>query len=128
MHVFKNTQQICADFQKKKQKYLEKKLEECETLLIIGGGVVGTEFAAELAFKFYLNDDSSGKRSEADLTKKYPKYPKKKIILVQSGGRLLSRLPAVMHDLAFKKFKEWGVDVRLGERVAGFDPTQKQFL
>ena len=62
-------------------KYLEQKFDACETLLVIGGGVVGCELMGEFGEKF--------------LTKGI----KKRLVLVQSSGRLLARLDPKLHDL-----------------------------
>lgn len=121
------TDNTSINYRVKQMKYLEKKLEDCETLLVIGGGVVGTELAGELAYKF--SEKYAALNPERKVDDKIKKMQKnKKIVLVQSSGRLLTRLPAEMHDLAFKKFKQWGVQVHLGERVLGFDPIKKQYV
>ncbi len=71
------------------------KLPDAERIIIIGGGLIGTEVAAELATK----------------TKN------KHIILVHSKERLLERLPIRAANYAEKFLRRQGVSIFLGERI-----------
>ena len=73
------------------------KLKEAETVLVIGGGVVGTELAAEII--------------EA--------YPQKKITIIHSRDQLLHRSPPRARKYARKFLKSRGVEIIFDEKVTG---------
>ncbi len=75
-------------------KNLSKKIKEENEVLIVGGGLIGTEAAAELASK-----------------------TQKKITLVHSHDRLIERNSKTASYLAEKYLKNKGVELILGERV-----------
>jgi NADH dehydrogenase FAD-containing subunit len=72
-----------------------KKIANAKTILIIGGGLIGTEIAGELATK----------------------SPEKHIILVHSHDRLLERNRKSVSRYAQKFLKDHGVKIILGEEV-----------
>ncbi|KCV70161.1 hypothetical protein, variant [Fonticula alba] len=76
-------------------------LQRARRVLIIGGGAVGVQLAAEFAEKF----------------------PEKKISLVSSNPLLLRRLPSSAHQLAKMYLQSMGVQLILGERVIGIDQS-----
>ena len=85
-------------------------IEAAQDIVIIGGGVVGVEMAAEIAETYA----GAGKR----------------ITLVHSRGRLLSRLAVASdgrdgHDMAMEHLEAAGVDVRLSERATHWDEATK---
>jgi apoptosis-inducing factor 2 len=75
-------------------KYAEK-LRKSRTVLIIGGGLVGTELAAEIVTHF----------------------PNKKITIVHSKSELIERSPKKARDYAKNFLTSRGVDIILNERV-----------
>ncbi|NIQ07930.1 MAG: FAD-dependent oxidoreductase [Candidatus Korarchaeota archaeon] len=66
-----------------------------EHILIVGGGITGTEVAGELATH----------------------YPAKKVCLIEADNRLLSRSPPRASFLAQQFLQKHGVDLLLGEKV-----------
>ncbi|KAL3694829.1 hypothetical protein R1sor_008480 [Riccia sorocarpa] len=89
------------DFEAKK-----KKIEDSDSILIIGGGPVGVELAGEIATDF----------------------PKKKLTLVQSGDRLIDFLGPKASDKAQKWLKNKGVEVILNDRVETDDLTPPNYV
>jgi len=73
------------------------KLEKSKHVLIVGGGVVGTELAAEIC----------------------EKYPKKEITLVHAQSSLLERNPLRARAYAENFLKKKGVTILFNERVTG---------
>lgn len=78
-------------------------LSSSESILIVGGGLVGVELAGEIVVS----------------------YPKKKLTLATSGDRLLERMKPSVSKAAHKWLTEKGVTVLFGERVrqSKKDPT-----
>lgn len=74
-----------------------KQLETAKKVLIVGGGVVGTELAAEIAEKF----------------------PDKKIVLVHANEELLERNPSKARKDAEAFLRKRGVEIIFNERVQG---------
>jgi NADH dehydrogenase FAD-containing subunit len=70
-------------------------LAAVDSVLVVGGGLVGVELASEIACK----------------------YPQKKIILATSGDRVLERMKPGVSAAAHKWLTSHGVEIRLGERV-----------
>lgn len=73
------------------------KLENAKQVLIVGGGVVGTELAAEIS----------------------EKYQEKKITLVHTQSSLLERNPLKARAYAEKFLQKRGVTILFNERVTG---------
>jgi apoptosis-inducing factor 2 len=71
------------------------KLKDAETVLVIGGGVVGTELAAEVI--------------EA--------YPTKKVTVIHSRDQLLGRNPQKVRTYARKFLQKRSVEIRFNEKV-----------
>lgn len=78
----------------KEVKRLSEKVRESERILIVGGGLIGTEVAGELV-------------SKTD----------KDVILVQSQDKLIVRNPIIVSYMAEKYLKEKGVELRYNEKV-----------
>ncbi|KCV69239.1 hypothetical protein H696_04656 [Fonticula alba] len=89
------TKKLNADF---------RSLEQSRSVLIIGGGSVGVELAAEFAERF----------------------PTKHIMLVSSSPFLLRRLPKKAHRLVAPYLESLGVELILGERVVNLDTTGRR--
>ncbi len=70
-------------------------LEDAKTVLIVGGGLVGVELAAEIAGSYF----------------------EKKIVFVHAGKTLLERNPERVQKYAFDYLKKRGVRILLGEFV-----------
>lgn len=70
-------------------------LDEAENVLIVGGGVVGVELAAEII-------DS---------------YPGKHVTLVHGGAHLLERSPALAQSYAERFFKKRGLTILYNDRL-----------
>ena len=79
-------------------------IRHSDTVLIIGGGLVGVEVAANVG--------------EA--------YPEKRVILVQSGPVLMPRAKNA-HGKIMKRMEELGVEVHLNERVVEFDDMLREY-
>jgi NADH dehydrogenase FAD-containing subunit len=82
------------------------------TFVVIGGGPTGVEMAgaiAELARVVLRHDFRRIRPTEA------------RIVLVESGPRLLSAFPPKLSEAAQTSLKKLGVDVRLGGRVTQCD-------
>ncbi len=75
------------------------RLKEAQKVLIIGGGIVGVELAAEIA----------------------EKYADKEIILVHSRDQLMNRNHPKCHSRADKFLKKNGVKIRHEEKVIGHE-------
>ncbi|KAG8733837.1 kynurenine 3-monooxygenase, mitochondrial precursor [Ceratobasidium sp. 423] len=71
------------------------RLKEAHSVLVIGGGALGVQFASDAAAL----------------------YPRKNITLVHSGAQLLPRFNVWMHDAAMEGLRELGVSVLLSSRV-----------
>jgi hypothetical protein len=79
-------------------------IRHSDTVLIIGGGLVGVEVAANVG--------------EA--------HPEKRVILVQSGPVLMPRAKNA-HGKIMKRMEELGVEVHLNERVVEFDDMLREY-
>ena len=79
-------------------------IRHSDAVLIIGGGLVGVEVAANVG--------------EA--------YPEKRVILVQSGPVLMPRVKNA-HGKIMKRMEELGVEVHLNERVVEFDDMLREY-
>jgi NADH dehydrogenase FAD-containing subunit len=79
-------------------------IRHSDTVLIIGGGLVGVEVAANVG--------------EA--------HPEKRVILVQSGPVLMPRVKNA-HGKIMKRMEELGVEVHLNERVVEFDDMLREY-
>lgn len=86
---------LCITSRETSIKKYHKKLLCADKVLIIGGGLVGVELAAEIAEKFHL----------------------KKITLVHSKDRLMERSPIKASAYAFNFLKKIGIEIILNERV-----------
>jgi len=71
------------------------KLQTSDSVIIVGGGYVGVELAAEIITE----------------------YPKKKVVLVHNGSRLLSRSSERASKYALNFFQKRGVEVYLNEKI-----------
>jgi NADH dehydrogenase FAD-containing subunit len=78
-------------------KLVSKRIPDSDTLLVVGGGLIGTEFCAELATK------TEGKR----------------IVLVHSKSRLIERNPKRASAYARRFLESRGVDIVLGQKIVG---------
>ncbi len=82
--------------------------DECLTFVIVGGGPTGVELAGAIAemAKFTLKRDF--RTIDATCAR---------VILVQSGDRVLKQFPDKLSDYGKKALESMGVEVRLGDRV-----------
>lgn len=86
---------IVMDFRAKMLRDYHKELEKAKTVLIVGGGLVGTELASEIA----------------------EKYPSKKLTLITASEKLIPRNNHVSSDVAEWHLKEKKVVLRFNEEV-----------
>lgn len=76
-------------------KAAQARVKEAHSVLVVGGGALGVQFASDTAAL----------------------YPHKDVTLVHSGARLLPRFGEWMHNAAMEGLKELGVTVLLSSRV-----------
>ncbi|CAO3675391.1 unnamed protein product [Umbelopsis ramanniana] len=86
-----------------------KELKDADSILIIGGGLVGCELASEVSRVY---DGVS--------------RPKKNITLVESGPTLVQRSTQKQQQYAAQYLEKLGVEVVLGERVIPFEDFQNE--
>lgn len=80
-------------------------IKNSETILVIGGGLVGTEIVSNVATK----------------------YPEKKVLICQAGPYILPRVPEA-HDKVTAFWESLGnVEVHLNERVIEFDDMLQEY-
>jgi len=79
------------------------------TFIIVGGGPTGVEFAGALA-----------ELVRRPLARDYPSLDLNEvhILMLEASARLLTGLPAMLHDYALKHLRKMGVDVQLNSAVA----------
>lgn len=85
------------------------------TFVIVGGGPTGVEFAGSLAelTQHVLNKDFTELNArDSD------------IILVESGGEVLSMFPVKLQRYALRRLEKMRVRVRLNSRVTGVEPDR----
>jgi NADH dehydrogenase FAD-containing subunit len=107
-------------------------LEQAKQILVIGGGLVGIELAAEICTTFDClvnpnkqNDFRIGKNESQMLSDNknnnnnngYVNSKKKQLFLIHSHERLFSHGPLSVSDSAFNFLQNHGVQIILGERV-----------
>ncbi|MEK6926779.1 MAG: FAD-dependent oxidoreductase [Nanoarchaeota archaeon] len=86
---------VVINFRAKNLKECHKCLEKAESVLIIGGGLVGIELASEI--------------SEA--------YPGKKITLISASEKLIPRNNLASSEIVEKHLRKKGVEIKLNETV-----------
>eukprot|EP00889_Picochlorum_renovo_P004437 jgi/Picre1/31467/NNA_006819.t1 len=92
----------------------EEEIKRLMTMLIVGAGPTGVEFAGTLS-DFV----------KQDLRKKYPRLAKYvKVVLLQSGDAILTQFDTKLAQIAMKNLEKIGVDVRTGQRVTKIDDRQ----
>ncbi len=82
------------------------------TFVCIGGGPTGVEMAGAIR-------EIASQTLKGDFRSIDPTHAK--VILVQSGDRILPDYPSDLSDSALKQLKSMGVEVRLGKRVTAID-------
>ncbi|KAI8101634.1 hypothetical protein M9434_006701 [Picochlorum sp. BPE23] len=92
----------------------EEEIKRLMTMLIVGAGPTGVEFAGTLS-DFV----------KQDLRKKYPRLAKYvKVVLLQSGDAILTQFDTKLAQIAMRNLEQIGVDVRTGQRVTKIDDRQ----
>ncbi|EKM58396.1 uncharacterized protein PHACADRAFT_117301 [Phanerochaete carnosa HHB-10118-sp] len=76
-------------------KSAQKRIQEALSVLIVGGGALGIQYATDIA----------------------DAYPDKPVTLLHSRDRLLPRFDPGMHELITSRMSELGIQVILGERL-----------
>lgn len=85
---------------------LQAQVAEAESILVVGGGPVGIEFATEVGYEYNVKSASGQKKQ------------KKEITLVSSGDRLMAGpFKPMLGDRLQSQAKEMGVRVVLGQKV-----------
>ncbi len=82
--------------------------EAFQTFVCIGGGPTGVEMAGAIR-------EIASQTLKGDFRSIDPTHAK--VILIQSGDRILPDYPRDLSDSAFKQLKGMGVEIRLGKRV-----------
>lgn len=105
--TIKDAQNLTTEFRVQSLTRDASDLASADSVLIVGGGLVGVELAAEIVTS----------------------YPNKKLTLVTAGDRLLERMKPNVSAAAHKWLSSRGVDVVFGERVrqSKKDPTAFRF-
>lgn len=86
--------------------------DECMTFVIVGGGPTGVELAgaiAEMAKHTLKRDFRTIDATQA------------RVMLIQSGDRVLKQFPEKLSDYGQKALTELGVEVHLGDRVTNIN-------
>lgn len=89
-------------------KSVNTRLEEASHIVILGGGAVGVELAAEIV------DHYSGKKNEKK---------KKQVTLLDGNAMIVSNFPKAVGEYAHQWLTKRGVNVRLGQRIQSWDET-----
>ena len=82
------------------------------TFLVVGGGPTGVELAGAIAELSRFGMEQEFRRFDPATAR---------VVLVQSGARLLPAFPQALSDAAKRSLESLGVDVRLGARVDAID-------
>ncbi|MEP2736161.1 MAG: FAD-dependent oxidoreductase [Erythrobacter sp.] len=93
----------------------EERIKRLLTFVIVGAGPTGVELAgaiAELAKENVVREFRTIDPASA------------RVVLVQSGDRILPAFPEELSQLAANSLKDLGVEIRLGSRVTGISATQ----
>lgn len=97
------------------------RIAAAESILIIGGGALGVQYASDIAW-MYGTATSSPKKITDDIessppaTKPYTPKPKR-VILLSSSARLLPRFENWMHENASAELEKLGVEIHTGARA-----------
>ncbi|ORZ29497.1 hypothetical protein BCR44DRAFT_136339, partial [Catenaria anguillulae PL171] len=109
-------------------------LAQARSVLIVGGGALGVEMAAEIATTFGTAKWAAKPESLAYQKHLLPAgsgavvVSPKRIILVDANDRLLRRCPVKAHDKTVGYLRDvLGVEVVLGERLVFHDPARRTF-
>ncbi len=94
----KEKNMVIASRAEELQEYSQR-LQEAQTVLIIGGGLVGVELAAEIILA----------------------YPSKSVAIVHAKSELMERNPAKARQYARKFLERRGVAITFNERVVSYD-------
>ena len=89
--------------------------EALMTIVIVGAGPTGVEFAGALAEVVY-----------GALTKDYPDLPvaDSQLLLLEAQSEVLTSFPPRLQQYAHRRLERLGVEVRLNTRVVGAEPTR----
>ena len=109
--------QILACFEQAMREPDFSQRQQLLTFVIVGGGATGVELAGALV-----------ELIRGPFRRDYPRLDRRqvKIILLQSGHRLLPDLPRQLGDYTFRKLRRIGVHVQLQSRVSQVNPTTVQ--
>jgi len=99
---------VLSAFEKAEASNDPERVERLLTFVIVGAGPTGVELAGAIAELAHHGLKDEFRRIDPSLAK---------IILVQSGGRILPAFPEELSSHAMKSLKDLGVDIRLGGRV-----------
>lgn len=80
-------------------------MQESQKVLIVGGGLVGCEMAAEIK----------------------ELYPKKHVVLVESNNRVMKRIQLSASVKIYNFLVKLGIEVRLNERVVTFNSKKSVY-
>ena len=86
--------------------------QELLTFVLVGGGATGVELSAAICAMAHRTLTSQFRRCDP---------AKLRVILVQSGPRILPQFPEVLSAMALQRLRDLGVEVRLNSRVTGVD-------
>lgn len=75
---------------------IQERVKASNEIVLVGGGALGVQFASDIASV----------------------YPGKKVTLIHSRQKLLPNFDERIHDIAYHRLKQLGVNVVLGERLA----------
>lgn len=97
------------------------RISAAESILIIGGGALGVQYASDIAWMYGTATSTAKKITEEiesipPATKPYTTKAKR-VILLSSSTRLLPRFDNWMHENACSELKKLGVEIHTGARA-----------
>jgi NADH dehydrogenase FAD-containing subunit len=90
-----------------------RQLEKASRVLILGGGAVGVELAAEIAYHYCANNNKKKKNNNK----------RKEITILDAQPRLVTNFPSYVGDYAFQWLQKNGVNVLLGQSLLSWNDT-----
>ena len=94
-------------------KRIQSRVEESNEIVLVGGGALGVEFATDIASVWPTLREGEEEGAVDEQGRR-----KKKVTLIHSRKQLLPNFDEKVHEAAYGRLTELGVNVVLGERLA----------